>query len=312
MTTRTAQQGSLPPDAVARAVAVALAEDQAAQDVTTRWTVPAGLRVRAHVEARAAGTIAGLDVATEVFRHLDADVQVRALVRDGDRVPCGGRVLEIDGPARSILTGERVALNFLQRLSGIATTAAGYVARVRDLPVAILDTRKTAPGLRLFDKYAAACGGATNHRPDLAAMVLIKENHLAAAGGVVPAVRAVRQRLLERPGRDLQIEVEAGTVDEAREALDCHVDWVLLDNMTLGDIAAVVRARDADPGYAGIRLEASGNVTLRSVRPIALCGVEAISVGALTHSAAALDLSLLVDADGHGSGQGHDDPLRAA
>jgi nicotinate-nucleotide pyrophosphorylase (carboxylating) len=294
--TKNSRQDSLPADAVARAVAAALAEDHTAQDVTTRWTVPAGLRVRGHVEARAAGTIAGLQIVDEVFRQIDAEVQVWALVRDGDRVPCGERVLEIDGPARSILTGERVALNFLQRLSGIATSAASYVARVHDLPVKILDTRKTAPGLRLLDKYAVACGGATNHRPDLSAMVLIKENHLAAAGGVVPAVRAVRRRFLDRPGRDMQVEVEVGTVDQARQALDCHVDWILLDNMALGDIAAVVRTRDADAGYAGIRLEASGNVTLRSVRPIALCGVDAISVGALTHSAAALDLSLLVDA----------------
>jgi nicotinate-nucleotide pyrophosphorylase (carboxylating) len=219
------------------------------------------------------------------------------VVDDGDVVGRGERVLAIEGPARSILTGERVALNFLQRLSGIATTAAEFVSRVSDLPVRILDTRKTAPGLRVLDKYAVACGGATNHRRDLSAMVLIKENHLVAAGGVLPAVCDVRRHLDEGSARTRSraIEVEVTTIEQARVALDCAVDWILLDNMSLDDMRAVVRLRDTTPGYGTIQLEASGNVTLDTVRSIAVCGVNAISVGALTHSPDALDLSLLAE-----------------
>jgi nicotinate-nucleotide pyrophosphorylase (carboxylating) len=282
-----------PSFAVIDAVAAALDEDRAGEDVTTLWTVPAEARARAVVEARVAGTIAGVHVAAEVFRQIDPEVSVQPLVDDSARVARGDRVLEIAGSARSILTGERVMLNFLQRLSGIATAATNYVAQVADLPVKILDTRKTAPGLRLLDKYAVACGGATNHRRDLRAMVLVKENHLAVAGGVAPAVHAVQQRLPERQ-RHLQVEVEVTSVGQALEALDCGVDWVLLDNMALDDMRAVVRARNLRPAWRAVQLEASGNVDLASVRSIALCGVDAISVGALTHSPAALDLSLLV------------------
>lgn len=280
--------------AAARAVETALAEDSAGQDVTTAWTVPAGLRATARIEARAAGTIAGLAVAAEVYQQLDPDVAVVAGVADGDRVRPGDVVLTIDGPARSIVTGERVALNFLQRMSGIATAAAAYVDAVAGLPVLILDTRKTVPGLRALDKYAVACGGATNHRPDLAAMVLAKENHLVAAGGVGPAVDAIRRNTARLGAAAPQIEVEVTDLAQAREALERHVDWVLLDNMSPQDMRAAVELRDRIAGAT--RLEASGNVTLATVRRIALTGVDAISVGALTHSPDALDLSLLVDA----------------
>lgn len=289
---RNSKQSDWPPFMLARTVANALDEDRAAEDVTTRWTVPDEAWIRGQVEARAAGTIAGLHVVPEVFRQIDREVRVHPAMHDGERVTRGQRVLRIEGPARSILTGERVALNFLQRLSGIATTAASYVSRVSDLPVTILDTRKTVPGLRLLDKYAVTCGGATNHRRDLAAMVLIKENHLAAAGGVIPAVRAVQESRGSR--QDIRIEVAVTTVEQARQALECGVDWVLLDNMPLDDIRVVVRTRDTTPAFSEIQLEASGNVSLASVRPVALCGVDAISVGALTHSPDALDLSLLV------------------
>jgi nicotinate-nucleotide pyrophosphorylase (carboxylating) len=274
------------------AVRAALAEDSAGQDVTTAWTVPPGLRVSARVEARAPGTIAGLDVAAEVYRQLDPDVVVVAEVADGARVRPGDRVLTIDGPARSIVTGERVALNFLQRMSGIATAAAAYTDAVADLPVLILDTRKTAPGLRVLDKYAVVCGGAANHRPDLAAMVLAKENHLAAAGGVGPAVDAIRRNVAALGSAAPQIEVEVTDLEQARQALEQHVDWVLLDNMSPPDMRAAVRLRDRIAGAT--RLEASGNITLATVRRVALTGVDAISVGALTHSPDALDLSLLV------------------
>jgi nicotinate-nucleotide pyrophosphorylase (carboxylating) len=280
--------------AVARAVWAALAEDATAQDVTTVWTVPSGLRLTGRVEARAAGTVAGLSVVAEVYGQLDPDVVVRNDVKDGVRVKPGDQLLTVDGPARSIITGERVALNFLQRMSGIATAAAAYVDEVQDLPVSILDTRKTAPGLRALDKYAVVCGGANNHRPDLAAMVLAKENHLAAAGGVVAAIDAIRRNISELGSARPEIEVEVTSLEQARQALECQIDWVLLDNMTLADMRAAVRLRDSDTRFRKTRLEASGNVTLATVRSIALTGVDAISIGALTHSPDALDLSLLV------------------
>lgn len=280
--------------AVTRAVRAALAEDAAARDVTTAWTVPARLRRTGRIEARAAGTIAGLSVVAEVYRQLDPDVVVRNEVKDGDPVESGELLLTIDGPARSIITGERVALNFLQRMSGIATTASAYVDEVHDLPVTILDTRKTAPGLRALDKYAVVCGGASNHRLDLAAMVLAKENHLAAAGGVVAAIDAIRRNLSRLGSGRPQIEVEVTSLEQAREALECRIDWVLLDNMTRDDMRAAVHLRDSDARFRATRLEASGNVTLATVRGIALTGVDAISVGALTHSPDALDVSLLV------------------
>lgn len=280
--------------AVVRAVRAALAEDATAQDLTTAWTVPAGLRLTGRVEARAAGTVAGLSVVAEVYRQLDPDVVVRNDIKDGERVKSGDRLLTIDGPARSIITGERVALNFLQRMSGIATAAAAYVDEVQDLPVSILDTRKTAPGLRALDKYAVVCGGAHNHRLDLAAMVLAKENHLAAARGVVAAIEAIRRHISVLGSPPPQIEVEVTSLEQARQALECQVDWVLLDNMTLSDMRAAVHLRDGDTRFRATRLEASGNVTLATLRSIALTGVDAISIGALTHSPDALDLSLLV------------------
>jgi nicotinate-nucleotide pyrophosphorylase (carboxylating) len=275
-------------------VRAALAEDAADQDVTTVWTVPARLRLTGRVAARAAGTIAGLSVVAEVYRQLDPDVVVRDQVKDGDRVKSGELILAIDGPARSIITGERVALNFLQRMSGIATSASAYVDQVRDLSVTILDTRKTAPGLRALDKYAVACGGASNHRLDLAAMVLAKENHLAAAGGVVAAIDAIRRNTSGLGSERPRIEVEVTSLEQARQALECQVDWVLLDNMTPEAMRAAVYTRDSDARFRATRLEASGNVTLATVRSIAVTGVDAISVGALTHSPDALDLSLLV------------------
>jgi nicotinate-nucleotide pyrophosphorylase (carboxylating) len=280
-------------DDVRTAVRLALAEDHAGDDVTTQWTVPSELWVRGHVESRAAGTIAGLAAVEEVYRQLDDDVQVQPHLADGDRVLAGDHVLSIAGPARSIVTGERVALNFLQRMSGIATSAAAYVERVRDLPVVILDTRKTVPGLRALDKYAVTCGGATNHRRDLSAMVLVKENHLAAAGGVEAAVDGVRRGAAARSDH-IQIEVEVTDVAQALAALRCGVDWALLDNMTPEQLRTVAGARNRTLAYHRTRLEASGNVELDSVRRVALTGVDAISVGALTHSPAALDLSMLV------------------
>jgi nicotinate-nucleotide pyrophosphorylase (carboxylating) len=282
-----------PTDAAYTAVSAALAEDAAADDLTTLWSVPANRVTQARIVARHSGVIAGLPVITEVFAQVDPDVAVTPTLSDGAMVGEGDVVAELSGPARSLITGERTALNFLQRMSGIATMTSSFVACVRDLPVRILDTRKTAPGLRQLDKYAVAIGGGTNHRMNLGAMVLLKENHLAAAGGVAAAVAAVR-RGIESTGREVPIEVEVTSVAQAVEALGLAVAWIMLDNMSLAEMRHVVELRDAHPVGSTVRLEASGTVTLGELRAVAETGVDAISVGALTHSAAALDLSMLI------------------
>src|SRR5690349_408026 len=284
----------LTTEAVRTAVTAALAEDQAVDDVTTRWSVPAELQVEATVIAKQAGRVAGLPLLEGVFAAIDPGVTVRPAVADGDLVRPGQRLASISGTARSIITGERVALNFVQRMSGIATLTSAFVAAIRARPVRLLDTRKTAPGLRAMDKYAVSCGGGANHRLDLAAMVLLKENHLAAAGGVRAAVRRVRDGVTAE-GRDLAIEVEVTTAEEVREALDCQVEWILLDNMSAEEMAAVVERRNASGSTS--QLEASGTITLDTVAAVAATGVDAISVGALTHSPTALDISLLVARD---------------
>ncbi|TCC54411.1 carboxylating nicotinate-nucleotide diphosphorylase [Kribbella pittospori] len=282
----------LTTDTIRTAVLAALAEDHAANDVTTRWSVPATLRVDGIMIAKQPGRVAGLSVVEAVYAATDPSVMVRPAVRDGDSVLPGQPLASVSGPARSIITGERVALNFLQRMSGIATLTSAFIAAIGGHDVRLLDTRKTAPGLRALDKYAVSCGGGTNHRLDLAAMVLLKENHLAAAGGVRPAVRRIRDGMAAE-GQDLAIEVEVTTLAEAHEALDCGVEWIMLDNMPTEDITLVVKRRDTSGSNS--RLEASGNITLNSVAGIAASGVDALSVGALTHSPAALDISLLIE-----------------
>ena len=276
---------------VRSAVLTALAEDQAADDVTTRWSVPETLEAEATMIAKQSGRVAGLTAVQEVYAAVDPTVKVRTAVADGDPVVPGQPLAWISGAARSIITGERVALNFAQRMSGIATLTSAFVAAIGARPVALLDTRKTAPGLRAMDKDAVSCGGGTNHRLDLSAMVLLKENHLAAAGGVLPAVRRVRDGMAAEDN-GMAIEVEVTTADEAREALDCRVEWILLDNMTIEQMALIVEWRDTSGSPT--RLEASGNITLDTIADVAATGVDAISVGALTHSPTALDISLLV------------------
>lgn len=284
---------TLPADAVREVVRRALAEDATGDDVTTRWSVPAGLRASATVRAKEPGAVAGLPVAAEVFRQVDPGLSIRPLVADGARVTAGDTLLSVHGPAGAIITGERTALNFLQRMCGIATLAAAFVAAVDGLPVRVVDTRKTAPGLRLLDKYAVVAGGAANHRRDLAAMVLLKENHVAAAGGVAEAIKAVRSGMAAE-GRDLLVDVEVETVEEAEEALRAGASWLMLDNMTPADMRRVVELRASLAGDRPVTLEASGNVRLDTVRGIASTGVDVVSVGALTHSVRALDLTLLL------------------
>jgi nicotinate-nucleotide pyrophosphorylase (carboxylating) len=270
-------------------VARALAEDLGEGDVTTGATVPEQARARGLITQKTAGVVFGIDLAVEAFRALDPEVSVERLVNEGQWRENGGPVLELEGSARGILTAERTALNFLQRLSGVATMAARCVRAVEGTGAVILDTRKTTPGLRVLEKAAVAAGGATNHRAGLYDAILIKENHAALAGGVGEAVRRARSH-----APDLPLEVECRTLAEVDEALDTGAGApgfrILLDNMSLPATREAVR-------HVGGRaeLEASGGVTLDTLRDIASTGVDFVSVGALTHSAPALDLSLLLE-----------------
>jgi nicotinate-nucleotide pyrophosphorylase (carboxylating) len=266
-------------------IARALAEDVGDGDVTTAATVPTDARARALVTQKAPGVVFGLDSAEEVFRALDSDVVVERLTVEGQWRD-SGLVSRIDGSARAILTAERTALNFLQRLSGIATLTARYVAAVDGTGARILDTRKTTPGLRALEKAAVAAGGATNYRAGLYDAILIKENHAELAGGVGEAVRRARDRAPQLP-----LEVECRTLAEVQQALDAGAPRILLDNMSVEQLRAAV---ELVAGRA--ELEASGGVTLETVREIASTGVQFVSVGALTHSPPALDLSLTLEA----------------
>jgi nicotinate-nucleotide pyrophosphorylase (carboxylating) len=269
---------------------LALIEDRGTGDVTTNWTIPARARAEARIVAKATGIIAGLEVARAVFSRIDPRVEVEAVVRDGARVALGDIVCTLHGPARAVLTGERVALNFLQRLSGVATMTRAYVDEVQGTGARILDTRKTTPGWRTLEKAAVRTGGGANHRTGLFDMVLLKENHIAMAGGIAAALA----RVAEQNREGIPVEIEVRNLDELEQAIHAGAEHVLLDNMTLDEMrSAVERARRAK---RPVRLEASGNMTLDRVRAVAETGVHDISVGALTHSAVALDLSMQVHA----------------
>jgi nicotinate-nucleotide pyrophosphorylase (carboxylating) len=263
----------------------ALAEDAGRGDPTTEATISEHLETIASVILREPGIVCGLDIALAVVRRLDPEAEMDVLVAEGTKVESApATVARIRASARAVLTAERTALNLLQRLSGIATATGRYVTAVAGTGAEILDTRKTAPGLRELDKEAVACGGGTNHRPDLGAAILIKDNHVALAGGVAEAVRAARAA---RP--DLHVQAEADTLEQVRDAIAAGADSILLDNMPPD------RLREAVAVAAGrVRLEASGGITLETVRAVAETGVDAISIGALTHSVRALDISLEV------------------
>lgn len=278
------------PEGTEALIAAALAEDIGAGDVTAEATVPAELTAQAHVVQKQPGVIFGLDVVTEVFRQLGVTDLDRTVVEGHwhDTVPRD--IALIHGPARRILAGERVALNYLGHLSGIATLTALYVDAVAGTGTRILDTRKTTPGLRALEKQAVSWGGGVNHRFGLHDAILIKENHIAMAGGVDAAIGACRER-----SPDLMVEVEAETLAEVATAIEAGADRILLDNMEPGLMVEAVEMRDS--ADEGIELEASGGVNLENVRAIAATGVDFISVGALTHSAPQLDVSLLLQVE---------------
>jgi nicotinate-nucleotide pyrophosphorylase (carboxylating) len=263
----------------------ALAEDIGPGDVTSEATIRKEARSVAVLLAKQDLVLAGLDAARAVFHHLDTDIQFTTSAKDGDRINAGAEFARLTGNTRALLAGERVALNLLQHLSGIATLTARYVERVKGLKAEVLDTRKTLPGLRELEKYAVRMGGGRNHRMGLYDMVLIKDNHIQAAGGITRAVEAVR-RNVHPP---LKIEVETKTLDEVREALAAKADIIMLDNMSIGVTHEAMKL------IAGKALvEASGNVTLETIRSIAETGVDFISSGSLTHSAPAADISMKI------------------
>ena len=272
-------------DMVEDIVARALAQDIASGDVTTEAVIPAGLEARAHILVKDDGVLAGIAVAEAVFRHVDPELHLEVLKQDGARVKKGDVVARMEGTVASIVKAERTALNFLCHLSGIATETARYVDAVKGLETQITDTRKTTPGMRLLEKYAVRVGGGKSHRAHLGDGILIKDNHLAALSsfgvGLKEAVEQASQR------STLNVEVEVTSTDEAKEALEAGADIIMLDNMTVADMKKVVQFAK---GHA--LLEASGGITLNTVREVAEAGVDLISVGAITISAKALDMSL--------------------
>jgi nicotinate-nucleotide pyrophosphorylase (carboxylating) len=265
----------------------ALAEDLASQDPTTTTLIPPDQQGQAVIVAKASGVLAGPTVAAAVFASVEPSLKTEVMLPDGGVLEPGTRIARIQGPVTGILRGERTALNFMQRMSGIATETARYVNAVEGLPVQILDTRKTVPGLRYLDKHAVRMGGGHNHRLNLADGILIKDNHIAALRAVGLSLGDIVRTALEKAPHTLKVEVEVATVAEAREAVEAGAHIVLLDNMELEDINASVSIAK---GRA--LTEASGGITLENVRAIAETGVDLISVGALTHSVTALNINL--------------------
>ena len=274
-------------DLITRQVAAALAEDLGAGDVTAAL-VPATQQVRAQIVAREPAVLCGTDWADATFRQLDPAIRLKWMVQDGDRLVADVPVVQLSGPARPILTGERTALNFLQTLSGTATAAARYVEAIAGTGCRILDTRKTLPGLRLAQKYAVRCGGAQNHRLGLYDMVLIKENHIIAAGSIAGAVSTARRM---SPGIPVEVEVES--LAEFDQACEAGADIILLDELSLEDLREAVKRNRARGPRA--KLEASGSVNMTTVREIALTGVDFISIGSITKHVQAVDLSLRIE-----------------
>ncbi len=261
----------------------ALKEDMPLGDITTDNIISEEEVSKAEFLAKQDAVIAGLDITKYVFEILDINIVFKALVKDGDKVKKGDIIAEVSGSTSALLKGERTALNFLQRLSAIATMTERYVIKVQGLPVKIADTRKTTPGLRLLEKYAVSAGGGSNHRFSLSDGVLIKDNHIAAAGGITKAVERVRGCI----PHTVKIEVEVESMEEVQEALDCKADIIMLDNMTTQQMAEAVSLINKRA-----LVEASGNMTEETIYEVALTGVDIISIGKLTHSANSIDISM--------------------
>jgi nicotinate-nucleotide pyrophosphorylase (carboxylating) len=267
-------------------IAIALREDIGAGDTTTEFFIPNGLRALGRIIARERAVVAGGEIAAEVFRRVNPKLNVEILQPDGTALMGGETILEVRGAASSILTAERVALNFIQRLSGVATLTSQFVEAIGKSRAKILDTRKTTPGLRALEKAAVVAGGGANHRSSLSEMVLVKDNHLSAGNSFSGFVGAIQRLRQERPG--IRIEVEAERLEQVRSFLEIEgIDVILLDNMEPSEMREAVAA-----GKGKVKFEASGGITLKNVRRIAATGVDYISVGALTHSARAIDFSL--------------------
>ncbi len=264
-------------------VDLALAEDIGTGDITTDVLIDVGATGNARIFAKEPLVLAGVDIATQVFYRLDSEIRIRFMCPDGSKLEVGETILELEGSLRCLLTGERTALNFLQRLSGIATHVRTYVKQIEGLAIRLVDTRKTTPGLRVFEKYAVRIGGAANHRMGLFDGVLIKDNHIAACGGVIPAITAARRRIHHL----VKIEVETTNLDEVRQALEAGADIIMLDNMTVDQIREATAVID---GKALV--EVSGGVHRENIRDLAQAGVNIVSVGALTHGARSVDISM--------------------
>ncbi|MCB2145305.1 MAG: carboxylating nicotinate-nucleotide diphosphorylase [Deltaproteobacteria bacterium] len=267
-------------------IQLALKEDIGPGDITTDNLVAPGTRGQGTITAKQDLVIAGLQVAEKVFKTLEPEIGFEPLYADGDRIPAGSTVVRIDGTLGALLRGERTALNFLQRLSGIATQAHAFVGEVAGTSVKLVDTRKTTPGWRVLEKYAVRMGGAHNHRMGLYDGVLIKDNHIAVSGGIANAVKKVRQQISHL----VKVEVEAATFEEVNEALAAGADVIMLDNMDLNQIRKAVGMIDKKA-----LVEVSGNVTRERLKELAQTGVDLISIGALTHSAVAVDLSMRIN-----------------
>jgi nicotinate-nucleotide pyrophosphorylase (carboxylating) len=277
----------LPDEYLNRLVSLALEEDSGGGDITSEILIPPALQGKACLLVKAQGVVAGVPVAERVFAIADPCLKIEVLIRDGTPVKYGDIIMCITGNVRSILKAERVALNFIQRMSGIASTTAQYVEKLRELKVDIADTRKTTPALRLLEKYAVSMGGGRNHRLNLSEAVLIKDNHFAAMRILGLSYSEIVLKARNNAPAGMKVEAEASTVEEAVEAVEAGVDIVMLDNMTVMEMK---RAVDLIAGRAEV--EASGGISLKTVRPVAETGVDFISSGALTHSYNSLDISL--------------------
>ncbi len=262
-----------------------LEEDIGYKDLTTD-NLEINAKVKGQIIAKSEGIVAGIPFAIKVFQILQPNIEIKFKLNDGDKIKKGDLVLEIVGDGKSILKGERVALNILQRLSGIATTTSKYIEKLKGLKIKLLDTRKTTPGFRAFEKYAVKIGGGDNHRFSLYDMVMIKDNHIALAGGITEAVKQIKSKVSPM----VKIEVEVSNLEQLKEALQLDIDIIMLDNMSIDDMKRAVEIVNGK-----VKLEASGNITLENIRDIALTGVDFISTGALIHSSKWLDLSMKIE-----------------